>query len=107
MVDKYVAVGEETTMKKWQGTGILIALMEHMQGTAAQKLSLFEKLKGAGMLACDDAAELEETEEMLRSFVAAEKLSGRGRSVETRPETDPGSRRSVRCTVTTITFMCG
>jgi len=63
-----------------------VELMEHMQGTAAQKLSLFEKLKGAGMLACDDPVELKMTEDMLRTFAATEKMSGRRRSVETRDE---------------------
>ena len=60
-------------MQKLEDAGLLFSLMQQMDGTAAQRLSLFEKLKGAGMLACD-VAELEETEEYLRSFAAAEKV---------------------------------
>jgi hypothetical protein len=41
-----------------------------MQGTAAQKLALFEKLKARGGLAGEDRAELLKVELMLRMFAA-------------------------------------
>ena len=50
--------------------------MQQMEGTAAQRLSLFEKLKRAGMLACDDPVELKVTEDMLRTLAATEKMEG-------------------------------
>ena len=52
---------------------ILEALLRDMQGTAAEKLALFEKLKAAGGFANESAAELREVENMLRTFAAAEK----------------------------------
>ena len=44
-----------------------------MQGTAAQKLALFEKLKARGGFAGTDHAELLGVERMLRTFAATEK----------------------------------
>ena len=52
------------------------ALMRDMQGTAAEKLVLFEKLKAAGGFANESAAELRKVENMLRTFAAVEKGSG-------------------------------
>jgi len=49
------------------------ALMRDMQGTAAEKLVLFQKLKAAGGFANMSAAELRQVENMLRTFAAAEK----------------------------------
>jgi hypothetical protein len=49
------------------------ALMRDMQGTAAEKLALFEKLKAAGGFANASAAELRKVENMLRTFAAMEK----------------------------------
>ena len=63
-------------MEKPQGSGLLSTLMQQMEGTAAQRLSLFEKLKRAGMLACDDPVELKVTEDMLRTLAATEKMEG-------------------------------
>ena len=53
--------------------GISETLMRDMQGTAAQKLVLFEKLKTAGGFANTSATELRKVENMLRAFVAMEK----------------------------------
>jgi hypothetical protein len=50
-------------------------LMRDMQGTAAQKLVLFEKLKAAGGFPNATAAELRKVENMLRAFAAMEKSS--------------------------------
>ena len=54
---------------------ILAALMQ-MEGTAALKLSLFEKLKADGMLVYEEAEQVKVTEDKLRSLVAAEKENG-------------------------------
>jgi hypothetical protein len=52
------------------------ALLRDMQGTAAQKLALFEKLKARGGFAGEDRAELGKIENMLRTFAATEKGIG-------------------------------
>jgi hypothetical protein len=52
------------------------ALLRDMQGTAAQKLELFEKLKARGGFAGEDRRELVRVERMLRTFAAAEKHDG-------------------------------
>jgi len=44
-----------------------------MEGTAAEKLALFEKLKVCGGFAGEDRAELLRVERMLRTFAATEK----------------------------------
>jgi len=49
------------------------ALLRDMQGTAAEKLALFEKLKARGGFAGEDRAELLKVERMLRTFAATEK----------------------------------
>jgi hypothetical protein len=49
------------------------ALLRDMQGTAAEKLFLFEKLKARGGFAREDRAELLKVENMLRTFAATEK----------------------------------
>jgi hypothetical protein len=48
-------------------------LLRDMQGTAAEKLALFEKLKARGGFAGEDRAELLKVERMLRTFAATEK----------------------------------
>jgi len=48
-------------------------LLRDMQGTAAEKLALFEKLKARGGFAGEDCAELLRVERMLRTFAATEK----------------------------------
>jgi hypothetical protein len=55
---------------------ILETLMRDMQGTAVQKVALFEKLKAAGGFANASAAELRKVENMLRGLAAMEKGSG-------------------------------
>ena len=52
------------------------ALMRDMQGSAAEKLALFEKLKAAGGFGNASAAELLKVENMLRTFAAMEKERG-------------------------------
>ena len=49
------------------------ALLRDMQGTAAEKLVLFEKLKARGGFAGEDRAEILKVERMLRTFAATEK----------------------------------
>ena len=51
-------------------------LLRDMQGTAAEKLALFEKLKARGGFAGEDRAELLKVENMLRTFATTEKESG-------------------------------
>jgi hypothetical protein len=77
-----VAQAEGAESKK----SIAEALLRDMQGTAAEKLALFEKLKARGGFAGQDRAELLRIERMLRTFAATEKLtvSGRSRSVNIR-----------------------
>ena len=48
-------------------------LLRDMQGTAAEKLALFEKLKARGGFAGEDRTELLRVERMLRTFAATEK----------------------------------
>ena len=55
---------------------IALTLMRDMQGTAAEKLALFEKLKARGGFAAEDPRELREAENMLEMLAAMEKGSG-------------------------------
>jgi hypothetical protein len=48
-------------------------LLRDMQGTAAEKLAMFEKLRGRGVFDSEDPRELEKLENMLRTFASAEK----------------------------------
>ena len=52
---------------------VAVALLRNMQGTAADKLALFEELKARGGFAGEDRAELLKVERMLRTFAATEK----------------------------------
>jgi len=52
------------------------ALLRDMQGTAAEKLALFEKLKARGGFDGEDRRELSKVENMLRTFAATEKGAG-------------------------------
>jgi hypothetical protein len=52
---------------------VAVALLRDMQGTAAEKLALFEKLKARGGFAGEDRAELLRVERMLRTFATTEK----------------------------------
>jgi hypothetical protein len=51
---------------------IVEMLMRDMQGTAAEKLSLFEKLRAAGGFAKVSPAELRKVERMLQTLAVAE-----------------------------------
>jgi hypothetical protein len=50
-------------------------LLRDMQGTAAEKLAMFEKLRGRGAFNSEDPRELVKLENMLRTFAAAERRS--------------------------------
>ena len=52
---------------------IAMTLMRDVQGSAAQKLAMFEKVRAAGGFAKEDPADLAEAEKMLRAFAAMEK----------------------------------
>ena len=47
--------------------------MAPVQGSPAEKLALFQKVKAAGGFAKEDPAELKAAEDMLRTFAAVEK----------------------------------
>jgi len=49
------------------------ALLRDLQGTALEKLALFEKLMARGGFAGEDRAELLKVERMLRTFAVTEK----------------------------------
>ena len=55
---------------------IAMTLMRDVQGSAATKLAMFEKVRAAGGFAKEHPADLVEAEKMLREFVAVEKGSG-------------------------------
>jgi hypothetical protein len=55
---------------------ILETLMRDMQGSAAEKLAMFEKVRAAGGFANEDPCDLAEAEKMLRGLAAMEKSSG-------------------------------
>jgi hypothetical protein len=50
------------------------ALMRDMQGTAVEKLAMFEKLRARGAFEGVDRRELMKLENMLRTFAAMEKV---------------------------------
>jgi hypothetical protein len=52
---------------------IAMTLMRDLQGSAAEKLRMFEKVRAAGGFAKENVADLEEAEKMLRAFAAMEK----------------------------------
>jgi len=57
---------------------IAMTLMRDVQGSAAEKLRMFENVRAAGGFAREHPADLAEAEKMLRSFAAMEKGSGKG-----------------------------
>jgi hypothetical protein len=61
--------------KEIKRRSVLTTLVHDMQGTAAQKLALFGKLKAAGGFANEDPTQLQMAEKMLRR-AATEKESG-------------------------------
>jgi len=52
---------------------IATTLMRDIQGSAADKLVMFQKMRAAGGFANEDPAELAKAEEILRTFAAMEK----------------------------------
>ena len=50
-------------------------LMRDIQGSAAEKLALFQKVKAAGGFANEDPAELKAAEDLLLTFAAREKMT--------------------------------
>jgi hypothetical protein len=52
---------------------IALTLMRDVQGSAAEKLRMFEKVRAAGGFANEHPADLAEAEKKLREFVAMEK----------------------------------
>ena len=63
------------TRKEPKRKSIAHTLMRDLQGSAAQKLAMFEKVRAAGGFANEHPADLAEAEKMLREFVAMEKGS--------------------------------
>ena len=53
-----------------------MTLMRDVQGSAAEKLAMFEKVRGAGGCAKEHPDDLEEAKKMLREFAVMEKGSG-------------------------------
>ena len=53
-----------------------MTLMRDVQGSAAAKLAMFEKVRTAGGFAKEDPVELNATEDLLRTFAATEKENG-------------------------------
>jgi hypothetical protein len=49
-----------------------MSLMRDVQGSAAEKLRMFEKVRAAGGFAKENPAEVAEAEKMLRAFAAME-----------------------------------
>jgi len=66
-------MGVATLRKSKAKKTVAEALLRDMQGTAAEKLALFEKLKARGGFAGEDRAELLRVERTLRTFAATEK----------------------------------
>jgi hypothetical protein len=54
---------------------LALSLMRDMQGTAAEKLRMFEKIRAAGGFAKENPAELAGAEKMLRAVATMEKGS--------------------------------
>jgi hypothetical protein len=69
-------IGDTALLRKWKEQkakkSIAMTLMRDVQGSAAEKLRMFEKVRAAGGFAKEDPAELAEAERMLREFVAIE-----------------------------------
>lgn len=59
--------------KERKRKSIAETLMRDMQGSPADKLAMFQKMKAAGGFAKADPAELKAAEDMLRTFAAMEK----------------------------------
>jgi len=61
--------------KETKRESIAATLLRDVQGSAAEKLALFEKLKARGGFDGEDRRELLKIENMLRTFAATEKGS--------------------------------
>ena len=59
--------------KERKRKSIAMTLMRDLQGSAAQKLTVFEKMGAAGGLANEHPADVAEAEKMLREFAAMER----------------------------------
>ena len=59
--------------KERKRKSIAMTLMRDVQGSAAQKLVMFEEVRAAGGFAKEDPADLVEAERLLREFAAMEK----------------------------------
>jgi len=62
--------------KERKPKSIALSLMRDVQGTATEKLRMFERVRAAGGFAKEDPAQLAEAERMLQAFAAMEKGSG-------------------------------
>ena len=62
--------------KEAKRKSIAPTLMRDLQGSAAQKLAMFKKVRAAGGFANEDPADLAAAEKMLPEFAAMEKGSG-------------------------------
>jgi len=62
--------------KESKRKSIAMTLMRDVQGSAAAKLAMFEKVRAAGGFANELPADLAEAEKMLREFAAMEEGSG-------------------------------
>ena len=60
-------------MLKPKRKSIAMSLMRDVQGSAAEKLRMFEKVRAAGGFANEHPADLAEAERMLREFAAMER----------------------------------
>jgi len=63
----------DTTVSTSKRNSIAMSLMRDLQGSAAEKLRMFQKVRAAGGFAKEDPADLAEAEKMLREFVAMER----------------------------------
>jgi len=61
--------------KEAKRKSIALSLMRDLQGSAVEKLRMFQKVRAAGGFANENPAELDEAEKMLRDFAAIEKGS--------------------------------
>jgi hypothetical protein len=59
--------------KERKRRSIALTLMRDMEGTAALKQEMFEKLRDAGAFANEHPADVKEAEKLLRTFAATEK----------------------------------
>jgi hypothetical protein len=62
--------------KERKRKSIAMTLMRDLQGSAAQKLAMFEKVRAAGGFANEHPADVAEAEKVLRGLAAMEQGSG-------------------------------